>query len=198
MKILSFNKGVFLSMVIIQMTLSGSVIAQIPELVLPDLREGETIVYLDSLLKPVGKESASFYTYTFYHMDKDVWRPRRKWMKKSLHLEWTGRNPGKPGAPVALQGTALWFNKSRLKVVAQEQFFEGRYSGKTIEYDHEQRPSLVCDYDKKWNTELWSFYLEKYSKGELDRSGFEWYSVADHKWNVICTQGCYVTKDFRP
>lgn len=172
--------------------------AQIPEMVLPELQEGEHKIYFDSLLRPVDEAKASFYVYTYFHLGKDVWSLKHPWRSGKYTLEWSGVTPGKPGAPVPLHGVAKWFSSNYSRLVAEEQFAEGRFFGKTILFDKKQRPMTIYDYEKKFENGIWSLYVERYRKNTLTRAGFESYNVKTFRWDAVCTFGCYVSKDFRP
>ncbi len=171
---------------------------QIPELVLPDLTEGETMIYFDSLLQPVEKEKASFYMWTYFHLGQDVWSLKHKWRNGKYKLEWSGVGPGTPGSPVLLHGIAKWSTSNYSRLISEEQFADGRFAGRTILYDKKQQPIIIYDYEKKLDGQLWSLYVEKYKKNKVERAGYETYIVNAHHWETICTIGCYVSKDFRP
>jgi hypothetical protein len=173
-------------------------IAQIPELVLPEMTEGETMVYFDSLLRPVNKEKSVFYMHTYFHLGKDVWSIRQPWRDSKNNMEWVGVLPGSPGNPAALHGTVKWMNRNYSRLIAQEQFVNGRFAGQTTIYNRRQQAIIVYDYDKKWNGELWSLYYQRFHKAKLEKAAYEVYSLEKCRWATICTEGCYVSKDFRP
>ncbi len=172
--------------------------AQIPGLVLPELTEGETMIYFDSLLQPVEKEKASFYMLTYFHLGQDIWSLKHKWRNGKYKLDWSGVVPGTPGSPVPLHGIAKWSASNYSRLISEEQFADGRFAGRTILYDKKQLPTIIYDYEKKLDGQLWSLYVEKYKKNVVDRAGYETYNIKVHHWDTICTIGCYVSKDFRP
>lgn len=171
--------------------------AQIPGMPLPELAEGEQLVYLDSMLNTVVKEESYFFMYTFYHLGVDVWSLEHPWRKKSHVLERSERVTSVKGEPVAISGVFKWFTPGYSKLVAEEAFVNGRYSGQTIVMDRKGRQVAVYDYDKKWDRQQWSLYHEEFRKGVLQRASFESYDPDKNKWKTLCTVGCQVSRDFK-
>lgn len=170
--------------------------AQIPDMPLPELIQGEQKLYLDSVLQPAEIENAVYFVYTWYHMNKDVWTLNPKWRKSGFLITGSGNEMGSPGAPVALTGTFKWFTKKNGKLLAQEEFKDGRYHGKTIVYDKKGREKWIYDYDKKWDGAVWSFYTEEFSKGELKHAAFELFDREKGRWKTLCTLGCRASREF--
>lgn len=170
--------------------------AQIPEMPLPELIQGEQKIYLDSMLRPVPVEQSVYYVFTWYHMGKDVWTLPAKWRKSGFLVKGSKNEKGNPGSPVALTGTFKWFTRENGKLLASEEFKEGRYSGKTIVYDKRGREKWIYDYDKRWDGSAWSFYTEEFRKGQLQRSAFEMFDREKGRWKTLCTQGCRASREF--
>ena len=171
--------------------------AQIPEMPLPDLLQGEQKIYLDSMLQPVEMEHAVYYVFTWFHLGKDVWTLEPKWRKSGFLVVGSRIEKGIPGAPLPLSGTFTWFTKENGKILAQEQFSGGRYSGKTVVFDKKGREKWIYDYDKKWDAAMWSFYTEEFRKGALKHAAFELFDREKGRWKTLCTQGCNASREFR-
>lgn len=169
--------------------------AQIPEMPLPELLQGEQIIYLDSMLQQVEKDSSFYFFYTWYQLGKDAWTLQPDWRRKNYLLLKSGVTASAKGSPIALSGTFKWFTKNYSRLVAQEQFSNGRYSGQTIVYSNKGIANFIYDYDKKWDGQLWSYYYEVYKAGALVRSAFESFDMDKGRWKVLCTSGCSVNRD---
>gem|GEM_PF-6491127 len=191
-------KRVVLFITMLMFVHEGALQAQVPEMVLPELKEGEHMIFFDSLLRPVDEAKASFYLFTYFHLGKDVWSLKHPWRSGKYTLEWSGVTPGKPGSPVALHGVAKWLTSNYSRLEAEEQFADGRFFGKTILYNRKQLPITIYDYEKKFENQIWSLYVEQYRKNKLDKAGFESFNRREFHWDTVCTFGCYVSKDFRP
>jgi hypothetical protein len=172
--------------------------AQLPELVVPDLKEGVDTIFYDSTFSVVEKQVAHFYAFTYFHLGKDVWNENHKWRKQKHVMVWSGCQPGSTGSPVPLHGVLKWFTRGYDRLIAQEQFDNGKNKGQTLLYDRRARLLEVVDYDKNWNSMEWSFYDEKYHRGKLSKASYEIYDINACSWKSICTMGCYVSKDLRP
>lgn len=176
--------------------LSWKVQAQVP-IAHEDTRpSGEYVVYLNAQLLPTSAVRACYFTYAFQYKGKDVWSSKASWRKKG-RLVTSGASVPEEGKPQPLQGTFKWFSKNGKVLLAEESFLNGRESGETRIYSSQGKLERVYDYSRKWELKQWSFYLETYERGNLMKSGFMFFNEANGVWENICTQGCYITKDFR-
>ncbi len=171
--------------------------AQLPEMVLPELKQGEQIIYLDTMLHVVPKESAYYFYYTLYHLDKDVWTLAPTWSKRKNTLVKSGMPAAAKGTPVPLSGTFKWFAKNYKVMLAQIQFANGRYSGTTSLYNKKGELTTEYHYFKQWNRHIWSYYIDRYSKGQLMHSAFESFDTRQGRWKVLCTLGCQINPELK-
>jgi hypothetical protein len=175
----------------------AQLLAQLPEMVLPELKQGQQIIYVDTMLRVVPKESAYYYYYTWYHLDKDVWTLPPAWRKRKNILVKSGMPVAVKGAPVALSGTFKWFTRNYKVMLAQIQFSDGRYSGTTSLYSKKGELLTEYHYFKPWKGQLWSYYIDRYKEGALVHSAFEAFDMRQGRWKVLCTLGCQLNPDMK-
>jgi hypothetical protein len=171
--------------------------AQLPDMVLPEIKQGEQIIYLDTMLRVVSKERAYFFYYTYYHRDNDVWTLAPTWRKRKNVLVKSGVPSATMGSPVALSGTFKWFTRNYKVLLAQIQFTNGRYSGTTSLYSKKGELITEYHYFKTWNRQLWSYYIDRYIKGQLVHSAFEAFDTRQGRWKVLCTLGCQLNPELK-
>ena len=160
---------------------------------------GESKLYLDSLYQPTDSAHAACFIYVYAHKGQDVWSKKPWWRKmkcfekSSMHLV----VPGKDLGPQPLTATLVWYKKNPNIPRVTESFVDGRNVKELLIYDKKGKLAERYDYDKSWEGRPWGFYYEKMVGDQIERAGYEYYDTKELRWVVICTQGCYVTKDIR-
>jgi hypothetical protein len=193
MSVLVKRISLLLSLVILTFTIN----AQVPRMALPELAEGKKILYLNEQLLPCDSAKAIYFCDTYFHLSIDVWSGKHPWRKKGYKIETSQTSKGTPGLPVALNGTFKYFSANFEKLMAQEEYRDGKSFGQTITFDKKQNIDELWDFSRHWENTEYSFYHEKWHRGRREKSGYEYYDLAKHHWITICIEGCYISKDLR-